>query len=163
VERQQFLKPVLILPDILKPRHVDLALATNDPAQGFDALARRLEDDVSVTSREAFHAAIKRCGKPIGTQSLLSHIRTDHVSTMLMAAGRMPLDNSAPGIAPVGAVQEVHFLFLIAVPMTLAADYLRMVGALARSLRNPQIVRQLRETASAQDFVRILCAEAAAM
>jgi mannitol/fructose-specific phosphotransferase system IIA component (Ntr-type) len=154
---------VLTLADILKPRHVDLALATDDPEQGMDALARRLEGDAGMGNWEAFHAELKLTGKPIGVQSLLSHLRTDHVSAMLMAAGRLPLTESGPDGLAADSAQNVHFLFLIAVPMTLASEYLQIVGALARSLRNPDIVAALRETASPEEFVRILCTEAAAM
>ncbi len=152
---------MLTLADILKPRNVDLALPTHDPARGFAELGRLLETDPGMVNRQAFHAALKLCGKPVGTQSLLSHLRTDHVSSMLLAAGRMP--RGRPQTAPVPLVDghEVRFLFLIVVPMTLAAEYLQMVGALARSLRNPRIDSELWETANPDEFVRILCAEAA--
>jgi mannitol/fructose-specific phosphotransferase system IIA component (Ntr-type) len=153
---------MLTLADILKPRHIDLALAPHDLDAEISALAGRLEGDIGMLNWEAFHAALKLGGKPIGTQSILSHVRTDHVSTMLMAAGRFA-DGGVEGPAPVDSAEKVHFLFLIAVPMTLASEYLQMVGALARSLRNSAIVGQLRETGSPEEFVRILCAEAAAM
>jgi mannitol/fructose-specific phosphotransferase system IIA component (Ntr-type) len=154
---------MLTLADILKPRHVDLALGTKDLEQGIESLARRLEGDAGMLNWTAFRAALKQGAKPIGAHSFLSHIRTDHVSTMLMAAGRLSEERPGSGTPANNSVENVHFLFLIAVPMTLASEYLRMVGALARSLRNPAIVAQLRETGSVEDFVRILCAEAEAM
>jgi mannitol/fructose-specific phosphotransferase system IIA component (Ntr-type) len=111
---------------------------------------------------EAFDAEVKREGKPIGSQSLLSHVRTDHVSAMLLAAGRI---EAAPAAAAAAAADEgvggARFIFLIAVPITLAADYLRIVGALARSLRNPAIIKALQGTERPEDFVCILCDEAA--
>ena len=152
---------MLTLTDILKPGHVDLALDTADLEQGIDHLARRLEDDAGMLDYAAFHAALKLGGKPVGEQSLLSHTRTDHVSTMLMAAGRLPAGK--PGTTSSALNEGVHFLFLIAVPKTLANEYLRLVGALARSMRNPAIVAELRETGSTEEFVRILCAETEAL
>jgi mannitol/fructose-specific phosphotransferase system IIA component (Ntr-type) len=154
---------VLNLADILKPPHVDLSLGTDDPAQGIEHLARLLQGDPGIVHWEAFHAALQRGGSPVGTHALLSHVRTDQVSTMLMAAGRTPELKSIPTTSIDGSAQAVNFLFVIAVPMTLAADYLRIVGALARSLRNPAIIAALRATRSAAEFVHILCAEAEEM
>ena len=154
---------MLLLSNILKPSGVDLALEMEDLEQGIECLARRLEGDPGMSNWAGFHAALKLSGKPVGSQSLLSHTRTDHVSTMLMAAGRLPAGKSSPDDVPGASEDGVHFIFLIAVPMTLAAEYLRMVGALARGLRNPDVVAQLRETGSPEEFVRILCAEAEAL
>jgi hypothetical protein len=155
---------VLALSDILRPAQVDLALATLEPEKALHALSRLLQGAPGMMHWEAFDAEVKRDGKPIGSQSLLSHVRTDHVSAMLLAAGRIEADPAAAALAAADeGVGGARFIFLIAVPITLAAEYLRIVGALARSLRDPAIIKALQKTRSAEDFVRILCDEAAAI
>ncbi len=144
---------MLSLSDILKPRSVDLALGTAEVEAGIEKLAHLLAEDPGMLNWTAFHHELKHAGTPVGDGSILAHLRTDHVSTMMMAAGRLP---PIPGDGP-------GFLFLIVVPKTLASEYLRMVGALARSLRNPVLLENLRDTASKEEFVEILCSEAAAL
>ena len=153
---------MLTLADILKPRHVDLALDEVDSAGAIDKLARRLEGDPGMSNWAAFQAELKHSGKPIGDHAILVHVRTDHVSAMLMAAGRRR--SAFGGESELAADLETwRFVFLVAVPNTLASEYLRLVGALARILRNPVIVSAITDTVSPEEFVQILCAEAASM
>jgi hypothetical protein len=155
---------MLTLPDILRGQQVDLALSTHETDKALHALSRLLQGAPGMMRWDAFDAEVKRDGKLIGSQSLLSHVRTDHVSAMLLAAGRIEADPAAAASAAADAgVGGARFIFLIAVPNTFAADYLRIVGALARSLRNPAIIKALQQTGSPDDFVRILCDGAAGM
>ena len=69
----------------------------------------------------------------------IPHARTNAVSSMIMSIGR-----STEGIAVPGREMRIHYIFAVGVPTAWAADYLRIVGALARMFKNPKAEAQLR-------------------
>jgi len=70
---------------------------------------------------------------------------------MVMAAGR-----STRGIAVRGVEAPIHFVFVIGVPLALAADYLRIIGALARIFKDDGAKERLRGAKTAEEFVQML-------
>ena len=45
---------------------------------------------------------------------------------------------------------------MIGVPVALAADYLRIIGALARIFKDPATKEKLRQTQNAEEFLQLL-------
>ncbi len=70
-----------------------------------------------------------------------------------MSAGR-----SKGGIAAKDAEWPVHFIFVIGVPVALAADYLRIIGALARIFKDPATKERLRQAPDVDAFLELLTA-----
>jgi PTS system nitrogen regulatory IIA component len=70
---------------------------------------------------------------------------------MVMAAGY-----SQAGIGRGEGKPRVHYVFVIGVPVTMAADYLRIVGALARIFIKAEDDPQLLSAGSAQEFIDLL-------
>src|SRR5439155_11576496 len=81
----------------------------------------------------------------------IPHARTNGVSAMVMSVGQ-----SRPGIAFPESQGKIHYIFTIGVPVALAADYLRIVGALARIFRDKGAEKELRQAKKGEDFVAIL-------
>jgi len=70
---------------------------------------------------------------------------------MVMSVGR-----SAAGIAFPGVDLPVRYIFCIAVPRALAADYLRIVGLLARVFKDPTAERELHAADTPSGFIALL-------
>lgn len=147
---------MLTLGEILKPRHVALGLQGADAVSALDPLAGLLQQDARVLNWAGFHGGLRR-GAAEGLTFLscgaaLCHARTDAVSGMTMAAGRFDAPVSHGGADP----RLVRFLFAIGLPPTMASEYLRVVGALARALQDESTVHALASAASEEEFVSIL-------
>ena len=98
------------------------------------------------------HASAPCLPEPSGGFALcIPHTRGESVSSMVMSVGR-----SETGIAFPGVELPVRYIFCIAVPRALAADYLRIVGLLARVFKDRQMEGALREAKTAEEFVDVL-------
>ena len=87
-----------------------------------------------------------------GSSLCIAHVRTNTVNAMVMAAGR-----SVEGIPLEGSSSNVRLVFVIGVPVALASDYLRMIGALARIFRTANGVEELISATTPEDFLERLC------
>ena len=88
-----------------------------------------------------------------GADLCIPHTRTDYVTGMVMAAGR-----SKGGIVVPGGKWPVHFIFVIGVPVAMAADYLRIIGALTRVFREAGTKEKMMEVKDAEGFLQVLAA-----
>ncbi len=151
---------MITIRDILKPRQVTLEIAASTRESAILEIAQLLRGDERVRDWNAFVTAIKVGNSCLANENgyglCIPHARTNHVSTMVMAAGR-----SAKGILfepEQGNPLRVHTLIVIGVPTALAADYLRIIGAIARTFRSPQSEEALRKAQSGEEFIRLLAA-----
>jgi mannitol/fructose-specific phosphotransferase system IIA component (Ntr-type) len=81
----------------------------------------------------------------------IPHARTNAVTAMVMSAGRFDR-----GVLFQNCAHPIRYMFCIAVPVALASDYLRIVGLLARLLRNPATEAELFGTSTENEFVATL-------
>jgi len=70
----------------------------------------------------------------------------------------MSVGRSEGGILVKGADAPVHFVFVIGVPAALAADYLRIIGALTRIFKEPMTRDRLRHADTPEKFLELLAA-----
>jgi PTS system nitrogen regulatory IIA component len=68
----------------------------------------------------------------------------------------MSVGRSTRGIVFIGSAEPVRYLFCIGVQIALAADYLRIVGLLARIVKNPASEERLRTSVTGLEFVQAL-------
>jgi mannitol/fructose-specific phosphotransferase system IIA component (Ntr-type) len=146
---------MITIEDILHLDDIDLDLKMTNQEEAINHVASLLKEDERVTDWNQFYkglASIKPCiGAAGGTGVCIPHTRTNSVTGMVMSAGR-----SRNGIVVKGAEGPVHFVFVIGVPVALAADYLRIIGALARIFKDSVTREKLRETKSAEEFLELL-------
>lgn len=148
---------MITIPDILKPAHIDLALPGGTPTEAILHVASLLRGDPRVPAWQKFFAQLTSrtpcVAGGIEFEICIPHARTDAVNAMVMAVGR-----SAEGVrvADPPPAHLTHYVFVIGVPQALTADYLRIVGALARTFRDPAAERALRAAAAPADFLALL-------
>lgn len=68
----------------------------------------------------------------LGNGIALPHARTEHVKSIVMAVGR-----SEQGILFEQSNETVHLLFMLGTPKTKPGDYLQVVSALCKLLKDP--------------------------
>ncbi len=147
---------MITIADLLRPEQVALELRASDAPKAIDEVAALLKKDPAVHDWNALlkgvHASAPCLPEPGGGFALcIPHTRGECVSGMVMAAGR-----SSGGIVFSGVELPVRYIFCIAVPRALAADYLRIVGLLARVFKDPSSEAELRAATTGADFIDLL-------
>ncbi len=147
---------MITLADILPATHITLEVAATTPRAAIDEVAALVKNDPGVDDWSALlagvHAVAPCLPEPEGGFAIcIPHTRGECVSAMVMSVGR-----SAAGVAFPGVELPVRYVFCIAVPRALAADYLRIVGLLARVFKDPAAECELRAAATPADFIALL-------
>lgn len=146
---------MITIADILNIEQIDLDLKSTNQQEAINQVASLLREDDRVTDWGAFYqglTSIQPClAAADGSEICIPHTRTDSVTGMVMSAGR-----SQAGIIVPGAEWPVHFIFVIGVPVALAADYLRIIGAMTRIFRDKAAKDKLRQTKSTEEFLQLL-------
>lgn len=147
---------MITVANLLHPEHVTLQLRATEPTAAIDEVATLLKKLPAVLDWNALlkgvHASAPCLPEPGGGFALcIPHTRGPCVNGMVMAVGR-----SEPGIIFPGVALPVRYIFCIAVPRALAADYLRIVGLLARVFKDRDAETELNAAASGSQFVDLL-------
>ena len=148
---------MITIQDVLSPKHTLLDLKSPTAEGAIYDVAALLKGDERVLDWTAMYEGLKDGNSCIANESgfgmCIPHVRTSAVSAMAMAAGR-----SVEGIVFDSRKIRVHYIFVIAVPEAMASDYLRIIGALARIVKSPEIEPALRAAATRQEFRDLLAA-----
>jgi PTS system nitrogen regulatory IIA component len=141
--------------DILKPEHVALDLGGRTDREALVFLASLFRNDPRVLRWDKLFEALTAKPPVVAEEEsydvCIPHARTESVSAMVMAAGLL-----RPG-SPGGSARP-RYLFVIALPQALSADYLRIVGSIGRILRAEGGEARLRQAADPAGFIALLSA-----
>ena len=141
--------------DILRPEHVALEVRGQTPEAAIGEVAAPLRTDERVLDWDAVLSGFFKVAPclPASDQFAICipHTRTEQVTSLVMSVGR-----SAQGIVFPGSAAPVRYVFCIGVQIALAADYLRIVGLLARIVKDPVSEERLRTAGSGLAFVQAL-------
>jgi len=147
---------MITIGDILSPKHILLDLASDTHVRAVAKVSELLEPDERVKDWESFYkgllAGCACMANENGSGICIAHVRTQAVSAMIMAVGR-----SVEGIALEGEAMRVRLIFVIGVPVALASDYLRIIGALARIFRTAKGEEALLSAETPEEFLERLC------
>lgn len=135
---------------------VRLTLTNQEQSAAVEDVVKLLKQDTHVTNwNEFFQAMIALSTPPLKIDQenavAIYHVRTNSVQDLIMAAGRSIL-----GIRFKESDQLVRLIIVIGIPHALNQEYLRVLGSLARSLKEPALFQQLLTTESADEFIDIL-------
>ena len=145
---------MITIEDILNPKHIRLDLEHTNSEELIYNVAALLKTDGHVRDWQTFYDGLKARDTCIyderGVRLCIPHVRTNSVSMMVMAVGRSTIppsesdEYSGPG---------VQYTFVIGVPIALASDYLRIIGALARIFKKKETEARLRTAATPAEFL----------
>lgn len=141
---------------LLSPETIRLELAATQKTAALREVAELLAQNKCVGDFEAFFKEILQrervSNTALGHDVAIPHARTDQCSDILVAVGR-----SSAGIdfeAKDG--QPVRLIFLIGTPKQMVTDYLRVVGNLARLLRQDNLRQRLLDAPDPAAFIKII-------
>jgi PTS system nitrogen regulatory IIA component len=147
---------MITVADLLRPDHLALQLRATDPKSAIEEVAGLLKGAPAVLDFQALLKGVQSSApclpEPGGGFALcIPHTRGECVNEMVMSVGR-----SEAGIKFPSVEMPVRYIFCIAVPRALAADYLRIVGLLARVFKDRSAEAELHAAKTGSEFVDLL-------
>ena len=143
--------------DILQPSQVNLALTAGNKGDAVQEVLAKLNGDARVGDFAALGGAVLSRNTPASAENgcgiCLAHGRTDSIASLVMAAGRSP-----EGFACADVSEPVRLVFVAGIPAAFNAEYLRIVGAIARICRDKHQLDRLLAAKTAGQFVDLLAA-----
>ena len=153
-------KPTRVSPSklasLLNPEMINLDLRAKDKTAALQEVARLLAPHRSIHNFDLFFQEIldreRVSNTALGHDVAIPHARTDQCTEILIAIGR-----SSKGVDfETKDGQPVRLIFLIGTPKQMVTDYLRVVGNLARLLRQDDVRQRLLDAPDAASFIKVI-------
>jgi len=141
---------------LVKPETINLNVQSKQKVAALREVAELLRNTGCVANFEAFFQEIldreRVSNTALGHDVAIPHARTEQCSDILIAVGR-----NVEGIDfETKDHQPVRLIFLIGTPKQMVTDYLRVVGNLARLLRQDTVRQQLLQAPDPASFVKVI-------
>lgn len=137
---------------LLDPARIVLHLQSTKRTAALNEIARLLDGHPAVTNFAGFYDELLARDRLdttcLGNGVALPHARTEHVKEIVMAVGR-----SDAGIVADAAGEVVRLFFVLGTPKTKPGDYLAVVSALCKLLRDPATRAALLAAATPEEFI----------
>jgi fructose-specific phosphotransferase system IIA component len=153
-------KPTRISPaklaSLLNPETINLNLRAAEKMAALREVAQLLAQHRSIHNFDLFFQEIidreRVSNTALGHDVAIPHARTDQCTEILIAVGR-----STKGVDfETKDGQRVRLIFVIGTPKHMVADYLRVVGNLARLLRQDDVRQSLLDAPDTASFIKII-------
>lgn len=141
---------------LLNANTIKLNVQAKQKTAALREVAELLVQSKSVANFDAFFQEIlereRVSNTALGHDVAIPHARTDQCTDIVMAVGRSTdgIDFEAKDGLP------VRLIFLIGTPKAMVTDYLRVVGNLARLLRQDSLRQELLDAPDAAAFIKII-------
>lgn len=141
--------------DVLGVGQMDLEMEASTQAGAVDHLLQLLRGDARVLEPDKLEEAVRQRNAPAleenGTAICIAHGRTDRLRGVVMAAGRLK-----EGIPLTETKAPLRLVFVAGIPSSLSAEYLRLVGAIARICSNKELLNKLLTVRDPARFIQLL-------
>jgi mannitol/fructose-specific phosphotransferase system IIA component (Ntr-type) len=142
---------------LLDPSRIILNVQSTRRAAALQEVAQRLRSHPDVTDFDGFYRDLLARDQLdttcLGHGLALPHARTDHVRTIVMVVGR-----SERGILFDHDQEDVRLMLMLATPRSKPGDYLQVLGALCKLLKDDANIEALLAAASPEDFIHAVVA-----
>lgn len=137
---------------LLDPTRILLHVQSTKRTAALNEIAQQLASNPDVTNYQGFYDELLARDRldttSLGNSVALPHARTEHVRKIVMAVGR-----SDAGVPFETNGEVVKLFFVLGTPKTKPGDYLAVVSALCKLLRDPGDRNALLTAASPQAFI----------
>jgi mannitol/fructose-specific phosphotransferase system IIA component (Ntr-type) len=137
---------------LLAPDRVRLNVQSKDRTAALDEIAAQLKSHADVTDYAGFYDELLARDRldttSLGNGVALPHARTEHVKKIVMAVGR-----STTGVPFDQGGEIVKLFFVLGTPKSKPGDYLAVVSALCKLLRDPADRAALLNAATPEAFI----------
>ena len=128
---------------LIQKEHVHLGLKATSKEDALHQMAQMAKGHPNLGDFPSFCRAIydreSSGSTSIGYGVDIPHARTEQVKDMMLVVGRLV----EPVCFDPGEAQPVRLIFLIGVPKKMVTEYLRLIGTLARQLKNDALREKL--------------------
>jgi mannitol/fructose-specific phosphotransferase system IIA component (Ntr-type) len=142
---------------LLHPSRIALHVQATKRTVAINEVARLLDGHADVTNFQGFYnelLARERLDTTcLGNEVALPHARTEHVRSIVLAVGR-----SDAGIHFENSNQTVRLLFVLGTPKSNPGDYLQVVSALCKLLKEPANREALMKAPTPEAFLEVVAA-----
>ncbi|GAB1488148.1 PTS sugar transporter subunit IIA [Opitutaceae bacterium] len=140
------------LSSLLDPTRITLNVTSAKRTTALNEVARLLDGHAGVTNFQGFYnelLARERLDTTcLGNEIALPHARTEHVTEIVLAVGR-----SEAGVHFENGNQNVRLMFVLGTPKSNPGDYLQVVSALCKILKEPANREALLQAATPAEFI----------
>ncbi len=140
------------LSKLLDPARITLAVQSTKRTTALNEVAKLLETHPDVANFQGFYnelLARERVDTTcLGNEIALPHARTEHVKKIVLAVGR-----SDAGVLFENSNQTVKLMFVLGTPKSNPTDYLILVGALCRLIKDEAHRAALLAAATPEAFI----------
>lgn len=123
------------LSKLLDPARITLALQSTKRTAAINEVAKLLQGHPDVVNQDGFYQELLARDRLdttcLGNEIAIPHARTEHVKKIVVAVGR-----SATGVLFENSNQNVRLMFVLGTPKNNPTDYLILVGALCRLIKD---------------------------
>ena len=142
---------------LLDPSRIILTLQSSKRTTALNELAHTLKAHEDMLNFDGFYQELLARDRLdttcLGNGVAVPHARTEHVRNIIMAVGRSP-----QGIVFDNGHETVNLMFMLGTPKTKPGDYLQVVSALCRLLKDPANKQALMKAATPEAFMEALVA-----
>ncbi len=143
------------LENFLQIDDVQLALGASDRSSGIDEVLAKLNGDARVTDWESLRKTVLSHEAAVlessGIGICIAHGRSQGLKSLVVAAGRSDRGLAAPEGGPM-----TRLIFVAGIPSAMNAQYLGVVGAIARVCSNKRELDKLLTAKSPEAFIETL-------
>lgn len=143
------------LSSLLAPEHINLSVQGTKRTAALQEVAKLLEADPNVANFTGFYnelLARERLDTTcLGNEVALPHARTEHVKKIVLAVGR-----STNGVLFENGNQNVKLMFVLGTPKNNPTDYLILVGALCRLIKDESSRTALMAAETPEAFIAVV-------
>lgn len=141
------------LSQLLDPSRIALAVQSGRRTAALNEVARLLDGNADVTNFQGFYnelLARERLDTTcLGNEIALPHARTEHVQKIVLAVGR-----SEQGVHFENGNQTVRLMFVLGTPKSNPGDYLAVVSALCKILKDAANREALLKAETPEAFIQ---------
>ncbi|MSU69856.1 MAG: PTS sugar transporter subunit IIA [Opitutaceae bacterium] len=142
---------------LLDPSRIALHVRSAKRTGALHEVAQLLAGHPDVVNFDGFYAELLARDRldttSLGNAIALPHARTEHVKAIVVAVGR-----SDAGILFENSNETVRLLFMLGTPKTKPGDYLLVVSALCKLLKEPAHREALLTAGTPEDFIKAVIA-----
>jgi mannitol/fructose-specific phosphotransferase system IIA component (Ntr-type) len=146
-----------LISSLLDPSRIILDLQNVKRTAALHELAETLRGNGNITDFDGFYQELLARDRldttSLGNGIALPHARTEHVKAIVMVVGR-----SSRGILFEHGNETVHLMFMLGTPKSKPGDYLQVLGALCRILKDAGVRELLQRAPTPQAFMEIIAA-----
>lgn len=145
------------LSSLLDPSRITLTVTSAKRTAALNEVARLLDGHAGVTNFQGFYnelLARERLDTTcLGNEIALPHARTEHVTEIVVAVGR-----SDAGVHFENGNQNVRLMFVLGTPKSNPGDYLQVVSALCKILKEASNREALLQATTPAEFIAAVVA-----